>query len=254
MKKIIILFFLGYNFIYQNVASALEVNVSPTKIFTSANIRESKIYIEGKKEDSGDLIIVFKSGKMDYKIYSKKKTFGIWKDSNAHILHNIYRVYLLQTEKKGEIPIYGIFREFEIGALNIYLDTHSTSLNLVKTEEYRQAFLEYKVNDSSYLEEYGKIQVFPDGRFKTAIELPKEIKTGKYLLEIFLIEKEKAKALKVFTIHIEHAKSTETIRQIAKENKALYACFSILISITLALLSFGTVRILYYNRVFRKKS
>lgn len=233
--------------------SKIEVKVDRQDIFIDSKFKGDKINISIKKYGSGKLATVFKSSKTTYKLYSKERVFGMWQNANPQILENMYKTYKIQTEANLIVSKDDIFKDLEIGVLNINLDLFENTSEFLKIVEYREALVKHQCRTNNYIEEFGriiKLKTTPTfTEYLSEIEISKNIKPGRYLLEIFLIEEGVVRQFFIFNIDIESYDFIEVIKKVASENKVLYSILSIIVSILLAFFSFYLARILYYNRV-----
>ena len=252
MKKLTIILIILLNCLYLAFFSpsfAMNVNISKSKILVGADFSGDKITIFGKKEDSGQIVILFKSQKINYKVYSKQKIFGIWQNANPRIFKDIYNIYKLQTEAGVSINRKDLFREFEVGISNVNFYNFTGAKEALKTSEYKEAFLKTKSKNKSYHEERGGVEIFPNSDlFISELEIPADIKQGSYLLQVFLIEDGEIREFEIFNIFVEHAGIVKKIKTLSQTNKPLYALLSVSFSILIAFASFLAARILYYNR------
>ncbi len=232
-----------------NISKAMIVNISKDKIYVDYDFKGDKIAVFGKKEARGNLAVILKSQKLSYKVYNRQKLFGIWTNSNPRTFKDIYNIYKLQTESGLTINREDGLREFEIGIKNINFYNFASVSSVLNTAEYKEAFLRQKAKTKDYMEEFGKIEGFQNSDlFYTEIEIPPDIKQGKYLIEVMLLENERIKEFQVFQISVEHTGIIKKIKTLSVKHKILYILLSIGLSIGIAFLSYMAAKILYYNR------
>jgi uncharacterized protein (TIGR02186 family) len=231
-------------------AFGMNANISKSKILVGADFAGDKITIFGKKEEKGNIIIIFKSQKINYKVYSKQKVFGIWQNANPRIFKDIYNIYKIQTEPNVMINRQDLFRDLEVGILNVNFYNFTGAKEALKTLEYKEAFLKHKGANKSYIEEFGKVETFQNSDlFISELEIPSDIKPGSYLLQVLLLENDIIKEFAIFNIYVEQVGLVKQIKDLSVKHKFLYAVISISLSILIAFTSFIITRILYYNRL-----
>lgn len=231
-------------------AYSMNANISKSKILVGADFAGDKITVFGKKEGRGDVIIIFKSKKISYKVYGKQKIFGIWQNTNPRIFKDIYNIYKIQTEENVIINRQDLHRDLEIGILNVNFYNLTGAKEALKTLEYKEAFLNHKSQKKSYIEEFGKVETFKNSDlFISELEIPSDIKPGNYLLQVLLIQNDAIVEFAIFNVFVEQVGLVKRIKTLSQQNKFLYAFISVSLSILIAFSSFIITRILYYNRM-----
>jgi uncharacterized protein (TIGR02186 family) len=231
-------------------ASALTVNISKNKILIGVDFAGDVITVFGKKEDEGDIVIIFKSQKVSYKVYGKQKIFGIWQNTNPRIFKDIYNIYSLKSENADILTRDDIFRDLEIGVQNVNFYNFTNVKSALLNSDYKDAFLKHKKKNGSFKEDFGNVRFFPkSGMFLANVEIPSNIKPGNYSLEVFLIRDKELRELMIFDIRVEQVGMLLKIKELSQLNKEIYAVVSILISVIIAFLAFSLAKVLYYNRV-----
>jgi uncharacterized protein (TIGR02186 family) len=241
----LILFFITFSL---NIF-ALSANISKNKIIINTVFEGDIIEIFGKKEAKGEIIIIFKSQKVDYKIYAKERIFGIWQNSSPNFFRNTYNIYQIKTERLQMLTDIDILKDLEIGVLNVSFQNFVGNNTSIKNYEYKEEFLRQKLADGSFKETKGGVQFFPKTDvFTSSIKIPIDIKTGQYILEVLLINNGEVQAINMFNISIERSGLLLQIKQLSEQNKTLYSIIAMFISIFIAFSAFYLAKMLYYNR------
>lgn len=229
---------------------ALTANISKNKIIIESDFKGDTITVFGNKQQEGKILIIFKSSKISYKVYDRQKIFGVWQNANPRIFKDIYSIYSLITEEGVKINRDDIFRDFEVGILNINFYNFTMAREALQNAGYKDAFLKHKNKLGAFNEEYGGVSTFKDSDIYIAeLKIPSDIKSGKYLLEVLLIDNEGIKEFIIFNVSVLQAGMVKKIKDISETNKMLYAGVAILLSIIIAFFFFLIAKVLYYNRV-----
>jgi uncharacterized protein (TIGR02186 family) len=225
------------------------LNISKDKVLIGVDFKGDNILIFGQKEKKYDVVIIFKSQKVSYKIYGKQKIFGVWQNTDPRIFKDVYNTYFAFFEKDFQISRNDTTIDLEIGIQNIDFYNFSGSKTLFSQKDYKTAFLEKKIQKEIFSESQLIRSNKKENIFFNEVKIPANIKPGNYLLEVFFLKENELQELTVFPIQVEQVGFLSKIKEISKQNKVFYAGISILISIIIAFFAFILTKMLYYNRI-----
>lgn len=169
-------------------ASALLAELSENEITIDARFNGKKILLFGARNNAGEIIVVVRGPKQDFKVSKKERVFGLWLNNQQTIFNDIYSHYSVYSSKPlAEIISGNIFRHLHIGLENIKMQSDGET-NFYELGEFRNAIRTDFLKNNIYQENTNQVTLLNDTLFKTTIEFPKKLPIGKNLVEIYLVK------------------------------------------------------------------
>jgi uncharacterized protein (TIGR02186 family) len=242
--KLIIVFLLFLT----NVSFARPIisGISPTKVEIDTNFTGINVLLFGSKSHYGDLVIMVKGPKKDYIINKKDKIFGIWHNQDRVKVKNIYSYYAFFSTNDDYSLNYKLFPKIEAGENNILFS--SSEFNSRKESQFKIEFIKIKKDNNLYYEHAKGVNFLDEQLFKVKINFPKNIPSGDYSAEIYLINNNNISAYQTIPIYVRKIGLSSKIYQMAHKDPYLYG----FIAIFLALLS-GILANFVFKRLSARK-
>jgi uncharacterized protein (TIGR02186 family) len=228
---------------------ALVANISKNNILIGLDFVGDEIMVFGNKGGEGEIVVVFKSQKVSYKVYGKQKIFGIWQNANPRVFKDIYKTYRLKSENFRGFGREDVYKDLEIGVQNVNFYNFNNVKSSLLNSDYKEAFLWHKKREGSFDEELGGVNYFSNSDiFIGSIEIPPNVKPGSYFLEVFLIFEGDVREVAIFNVKVEQVGFLLELKELARANKGIYALVCVFASIVIAFLAFILAKFFYYNR------
>jgi hypothetical protein len=246
LKILIGIFYIVFSF---NNCFAFQAKLDKTTILMDTDFSGDSINITGVNEE-GEVFIVFKSKKVNFKIYNKEKILGTWQNTKPYLFKDVYKFYGIYTEQNSTLIEEDILKDLEIGMMNLNFDHFVTneSEESFSCEASRDTFLDHEKKAQRFKEHYAEIKTNENSKFEVKIEVPDHIKPGEYSIEIFSIDNKELKNFAIFHIKIKRAGFLLTLKEMSRNYKVLYSFTVILISFVIGLFSFYLTKLFYYNK------
>jgi len=240
MRLVILLFLF-----FCNIANARPIisGISPTKVEIDTNFSGTEVLLFGSKSNYGDLIIMVKGPKKDYAISKKDKILGIWHNKERIKIKDIYSYYAFFSTNKNYYLNYKLFPKIEAGENNIIFN--SDEKNNRKNSAFKIEFIKIKKEDNLYYEYPKGITFLDEKLYKIKINFPKNIPSGVYSAEIYLINNDIISAYQTIPIYVKKIGLGSEIYDMAKNRPYIYGLLAIFIAIFSGILA---------NFIFRRLS
>jgi len=238
IKKIILLLTLLFLPIALWANSPIISGISQNEINIDSNFNGAKVLVFGAKNEAGDIVVVVRGPKKDFRISKKEKFFGIWHNGKQIDFNDTYSFYNLFATFDGKELNKQNLLEFEIGKNNLQL-----SQNVI----FNQKFIDLMEKNNLYTTGTGSIDFLGDTLFKIAIDFPANILEGTYNIEIYLIDNGSIISFQSIPFYVNKIGLSADITKFAQQQKVIYGLLAILIAIVS-----GFIINFIFNRFFNK--
>lgn len=248
IKFLIIIFFL-FN-ILSNVSDALArpiiSGISTNEINIDTKFSGTEILLFGAKSDVGDVIIVVRGPKKDYIVSKKGQVLGIWYNVKRLKFDDAYSYYSIFSTDSDFLENEKLSSDLEIGQDNIKFNIIGKA-KVHHIDELLNEFRNKLQKDNLYSDNQAKIEFLNETLFKVILQFPKNISSGVYTVEIYLLDDNNLSAFQSIPIYVNQVGLSARIHDMAYKNSVLYGIMAVLI----ALFS-GWIANFIFNKFFGK--
>lgn len=220
--------------------------ISTNQINIDTKFTGTQVLLFGAKGDYGDVIIVVRGPEQNYIVSKKDKFFGIWYNKQRMKIKNAYGYYSFFSTAGNPKVSNKVFSDFGIGRdalkFDISSDYEDDIKNIFQSEFISN--LEYK---NLYTINPHKIEFLDETLFKVMIDFPKNIPSGIYTAEIYLIDENHLAALQSIPIYVNQVGFSADIHNMAYKHPVLYGIMAVLIAVIA-----GWMANLFFSRFFGK--
>lgn len=212
-------------------ANSLLSDLSENQIKIDARFTGKNLLLFGARNDVGDIIVVVRGPKKNYKVRKKERILGIWLNNKQTIFEDIYSYYAVYSSRPlGEIQTGNILKQLNIGLDNIQMD-YTGQTDFSELNQYRTALQSKFLNNDLYQERYNQVTFMGDTLFKTNLEFPKKIPKGVHVAEIYLISDGQIKGMQTRPIIVKKTGFEAFIYNFAHNDPLSYGILTISISL-----------------------
>ena len=204
--------------------------ISTNEINIDTKFTGAEILLFGAKDDSGDVIIVIRGPKKDYRINKKGKVIGIWHNQKRLKFKDTYSYYSFFSTNQKTKSSDRIIRNLEIGKKNIDFNM-SGKVKEYEKNDFKVEFTKILESKELYLTNSDKIDFLDETLFKVMLKFPKNISSGVYTVEIYLIDDNNLSAFQAIPIYVNQVGFSAKINNMAYQNSIIYAILAILIAV-----------------------
>ena len=218
-------------------ASPLIAELSDKKIIINSSFDGADLMLFGSRNESGDVVAVVRGPSTKAVVRKKQNKYGIWVNRESEEFENIPIFYFIAASKDFANANKSIY----FNSLKIGYDETISSLRLkkydimgeserAKREEFGKALLRTLKLAKLYNSKIVPINFIGDGLFRANIRFPDNTPTGKYSVEVYLIDGGQIKAIHTSSIHVYKSGLDAAIYNMAQNNSVIYGFLSILIA------------------------
>ena len=219
------------------LAQPIVTDVSSDEINITTNFDGTEIVVFGATDGTAnqDVALIVRGPKKRMEVRKKGQRSGIWMTTDRMVFRNVPSVYHVASS----VPLSQLaddatldFNQIGIEHLDFKTSrwtSRRTKKEVVKT--YRASLVENLVARDFYSDDANKI-TFKGGRlFKTKVQLPPEIPTGRYKVEAFLFQDGKAIAQEINTVDVRKVGFSARLNYYATNRSFVYGIIAVLVAL-----------------------
>lgn len=203
----------------------------------------TNILVFGMLPKDGDLAIVVRGPARPTVMHRKGSIAGVWVNTATMTFPNAPSFYALASSA----PLEEMVAPYERNRLRLGLDdlnlrpSGRASPNLLA--EWREGLVRAKQRQGLYVIEPSEITILGGNLFRSAIEMPSNVPTGTYLIDVYLFRDGLNVAAQSLPLAVSKVGIEAQIYALAHQHSALYGVLSILVA-----LLFGWIAHLLFRR------
>jgi uncharacterized protein (TIGR02186 family) len=212
-------------------AAPIVGDISNYHIEIDTSFNGTRLFLFGARNDNGDVVIVIRGPGKNYIVRKKEEKGGLWVNTKRMKFFNIPSVYAIASSKPfEEIRESGFMQLLGIGEDNLLIPPANPE-KLALFDEFSKAFFDHQRIYKLYAKEEGPVQFMGETLFKTTIDFPDGIPSGKYVTEIYLISEGEITGMQAMPINVVKTGLDAFIYNAAHQHPALYGLGAIFIAL-----------------------
>lgn len=210
---------------------SLVADLSEDTIGISTGFTGASVLLFGATDGQGDVAIVVRAPNSSVVVRRKERIAGIWVNADELTFDDAPGFYHVAASRPlDDLLPKGILEANEIGVENIGFNPHSF-LSDSEEDDFRAALVRNKQRAGLYAERTGDISFRGDRLFRTRLELPANVPTGRYAVSVYLIEDGSIVDWSSSSLVVEKVGFEATLTEFAFEQAPLYGIIAILIAL-----------------------
>jgi uncharacterized protein (TIGR02186 family) len=221
----------------------LVADLSENFIRITTGFTGARVLLFGATQGEGKVVVIVRGPPKNISVRRKDEVAGVWinrREVRFGTVPSFY--YILSSEPLGDWLPAKVRKRYEIGL---------EYLNVVpigaKTAAEHKAFREALIRNMQRMNRFGEddksIKFVNDKLFRADLNLPANVPTGNYNVDVMLIENGKVRSIQITPLQVRKAGIEAQIYRMAYDYPALYGVAAIIIAVIAGLLA---------NAAFRK--
>lgn len=232
MKQLITLLLTIIIFTLPANASPVVSGISDNEIEIDSGFTGTKILLFGAKEDAGNIVVTIRGPKKNFSIIKKEQLFGgIWYNGKIVDVIDTNSYYSLFSTFIGQEIPKDLLSTLEIGKDNIKIDIQSGEVTETDKEIFKSEFVGQLEKKNLYSIGAQKLDFLNETLFKVSLDFPKNITSGIYSVDIYLIDDGSLISFQSIPIYVSQVGSGAKIINFANDQSFLYGLLAIMMAV-----------------------
>ena len=214
--------------------------ISTSEINIDTKFTGAEVLLFGAKGDAGDIIVNVRGPKKNFLVSKKDKFLGIWynKDRLKFLDAYSYYSFFSSDNKEGKNNNFEqkLISKLEIGQDKINFNIKG-SQTINQDKEFKIEFINKLEKQNLYLNRPDSVEFLDDTLFKVMLKFPKNVPTGVYTVEIYLVDKNNLIAFQAIPINVHQVGLSARINQFAYSQSIIYGIVTILMAVVAGFLA-----------------
>ena len=210
---------------------ALVADLSQDLIGISTGFTGANVLLFGATDGQGDVAVVVRAPNSSVVVRRKARIAGIWVNSDELTFDDAPGFYHVSASKPLDVLLpKAILEANEIGVENIGFNPHDF-LSDEEENAFRAALVRNKQRAGLYSMDTGDITFRGDRLFRTRLELPANVPTGRYTVSVYLIDDGRIVDWSASSLSVEKVGFEAKLTEFAFQQAPLYGVMAILIAL-----------------------
>lgn len=168
-------------------ADPIVADLSSHLIAISSGFSGTSVVLFGAIDGPGDIIAVVRGPEQKVTVWRKGKVAGIWVNAESVTFANVPSFYSVAASRPlDEVLAPGPAALYRIGTANLKLQSNRPE-KPDRLKRFTEALIEQQRSAGLFADQVGKISFLGDRLFRASIAFPSNVRTGTYLVEVFLV-------------------------------------------------------------------
>jgi uncharacterized protein (TIGR02186 family) len=233
-KNIIAALILNAAFCFVGQASPLIAEISDKKILIHSAFDGANLMLFGSKREAGEIIAIVRGEGAKAVIHKKQQLYGMWINKQRQTFENVPIFYAIASSKPiSEITDSIYLKKLGIGFDNLVKNIAQDNFNgdFKKRTDFAKSLIHHLQLAQLYSKEAAKINFIGDGLFHVNINFPDNTPTGKYSVEVYLIDDGAVHSMHTTSINIYKTGLDALIFTLSQNNGLLYGALAVAIAV-----------------------
>jgi uncharacterized protein (TIGR02186 family) len=166
-------------------AQALVADLTSHLVGITTGFTGASVVLFGATDGPGDVVVVVRGPPRELSVRRKSRVAGIWINTRRVAFGSVPTYYAVASSRPlEEITTPAARQLYEIGLDNLRLTLTEGRRQI---EEFRAALVRTQQNEGLFGREPGKVNFLGERLFRTTINLPANVPTGTYAVQVFLV-------------------------------------------------------------------
>ncbi|HCX13774.1 MAG TPA: hypothetical protein DGZ24_00495 [Rhodospirillaceae bacterium] len=198
----------------------------------TAGFTGTDVLLFGATDGPGDIAVVVRGPTSDTVVRRKERLGPIWVNGTEAVLRDAPSYYRVASNRPlKEIASKLLLSQFQIGLENIRLISANQVVDDKITREFRNAFIDLKLDDGLYDQGLGAVNFMSNRLFRTELHFPAHVPTGTYLVEVYLFRDGQVTSAEIVPLNISKIGVGADIYDFAHNLAFLYGLMAVILAI-----------------------
>jgi uncharacterized protein (TIGR02186 family) len=166
-------------------AQALVADLTNHLVGITTGFTGTSVVLFGATDGPGDVVVVVRGPPREISVRRKSRVGPIWANTQSARFPDVPSYYAVASSRPLEEIVAPAARQlYEIGLDNLRLGARKERPRM---DEFRAALIRTQQREGLFGQEVGKINFLGERLFRTTINLPANVPTGTYAVQVFLV-------------------------------------------------------------------
>lgn len=214
-------------------ARQIVADLSQHEIEITAGFDGTELLLFGHDASTAEVLVIVRGPDTEVAVRKKGRVAGVWVNQDEVTFQAAPSFYYVSVTEglMAEGALDAILEENGLGASFLNMSTASDVADPAVVEEFRNALVEIRERQQLYAAEPGRIDMRPDGLFRTNVPFPAATPIGEYTVSVYHIVDGWPVAAASTPLQVRKAGFGAFVYNLAHDEPALYGLIAILVAL-----------------------
>jgi len=210
----------------------LVADLSSHLVAITTGFSGTNVLLFGATDGPGDIVIVVRGPGEDETVRRKSRLGPIWTNRNNVTFSNVPSYYRVASIRPlEEVASQDLLARYQIGFNNLRITTADQTLPADDIARFRESLIRLKGQEGLYEQDLGAVRLMSNRLFRTELNFPSNVRTGTYLVEVYLIRDGEVTSAEIVPLNISQIGISADVFDFAHNLAPLYGLVSVLLAL-----------------------
>ena len=213
-------------------ASSLVADLSDHLIAITTGFSGASVLLFGATEKPGDIVVIVRGPSQSVLMHRKSRVAGIWINTASMTIDDVPGFYAVAASRPlDDITAEPVRRRHRMGVEYLPIAPPPTKASPNIAEQWKNGLIRSQQRSGLFPQEVGQVSFLGGRLFRTRLELPANVPTGTYLVEVFHLQEGRVVSAQTTPLSVSKIGIEAEIFDFAHKNAALYGVIAILVAL-----------------------
>ena len=213
-------------------ASGLVADLSDHLIAITTGFSGASVLLFGATEQAGDIVVIVRGPSQSVLMHRKSRVAGIWINTASMTIDDVPGFYAIAASRPlDEITGEPVRRRHRMGVEYLPIAPPSTKASPNIAEQWKNGLIRSQQRNGLFPQDIGSVSFLGGRLFRTRVELPANVPTGTYLVEVFHLQEGRVVSAQTTPLSVSKIGMEAEIFDFAQNRAALYGVIAILVAL-----------------------
>ncbi len=213
-------------------ANTLVADLSRHLVAISTGFAGTDVLLFGATEGEGDVVVIVRGPDRPVAVHRKSRVLGVWVNTAQMTFDRAPSFYSIASSRPlAEIAPATVLARHQMGLDNLRLELPRAKASANVAQEWRAGLIRNHEARGLYRAEVGRVTFLGNRLFRTRIDLPANLPTGTYQVEVFHLQEGRVVSAQTTPLQVSKVGAEAAIYDFAYQNSALYGLIAILVAL-----------------------
>lgn len=210
----------------------LVADLSSHLVAITTGFSGTNVLLFGATNGPGDIVIVVRGPTDDETVRRKSRLGPIWTNRDNITFNNVPSYYRVASIRPlEEVASQDLLARYQIGFNHLRITTNDQSLPSNEITTFRDSLVRLKSQQGLYEQGLGAVTLMSNRLFRTELNFPSNVRTGTYLVEVYLIREGEVTSAEIVPLNISQIGVSADVFDFAHNLAPLYGIVSALLAL-----------------------
>ncbi len=212
--------------------AALVADLSDHLIAITTGFSGASVLLFGATEQAGDIVVIVRGPSQPVLMHRKSRVAGVWINTASMTIENVPGFYAVASSRPLEdVASESIRRRHQMGVEYLPIAPPLTKASPNIAEQWKAGLIRNQQRSGLFPRATGRVNFLGERLFRTRLELPANVPTGTYRVEVFHLREGRVVGAQTTPLSVSKIGLEAEVYDFAQNRAALYGLIAILVAL-----------------------